>query len=805
MQRRDLLKLAGRCCGVRALGVLACALASGVGCVGSEASLKVQVDKPGFAISPMLWGIFFEDINHSADGGLYAELVRNISFEDGDKLLHWKVGLGDGAAAEPRVVTDKPLNPFNRRNLELKISDAGKGVRLENAGYWGMSIAAGESYTLSLWARAGDGFEGGLSARLESPSGQVLATGAVENPGKNWEARKITLKADASHAEARLVLEAKSKGTLWLDMVSLMPSATWKEHGFRPDLAEMLNGLKPAFVRFPGGCWVEGNDMAKAYRWKDTIGDRSHRRPLFNIWDYYATHGIGYHEYLQLCEDLGAEPLFVINCGMSHTEVVPMDQMANWLQDALDAVEYANGPTNTVWGALRAANGHPAPFALKYMEIGNENGGPAYATRYEAFVRTLRSKYPEITLVANDWGGVPTNAPVQVVDEHYYNNPEFFIGQAGHYDRYDRKGPKIYVGEYAVTSGCGEGNLRAAVGEAAFMTGMERNSDVVIMASYAPLFVNVNHRKWNPDLINFNSSRAYGIPSYFAQKMFAENRADVVLPVEVQSPQIQRGGEEGGGIGVGTWMTRAEYKDIKVESGGRAVYSSDFSAGTAGWRMLSGEWKAQDGAMRQSQLTENVRAVLAEGKWKDYTLSLKARKLGGEEGFLILFNVQDDASKSWWNIGGWGNKQHAIEMGGISGRPVNGSVETGRWYDIRVEVLGRGVKCFLDGKLIHEAVESQPKALYASAGLDKRANEIVLKIVNASYQPLSTRLEMLGLPSVASEARLIELTSAKATDENSLKEPNKVSPVTKNVPVGGPAFDYTFAPNSINILRLKPR
>jgi len=264
--------------------------------------------------------------------------------------------------------------------------------------------------------------------------------------------------------------------------------------------------------------------------WKETIGDIDVRVPLYNIWGYWATHGLGFHEYLQLSEDLGAAPLFCLNVGMSHHETVPLARMGQWVQDALDALEYANGPTNSVWGALRARYDHPQPFNLRYLEIGNENGGFDYAERWPLFYRAIKSRYPEIQLVANVWGSYPQNPPPDLVDEHYYNNPDFFMRQANHYDSYNRQGPKVFVGEYAVTQGCGQGNLRAAVGEAAFMTGLERNSDIVAMACYAPLFVNLNHRKWNPDLINFDSSSVYGLPSYYVQQLFSLNRGDLTVP-----------------------------------------------------------------------------------------------------------------------------------------------------------------------------------------------------------------------------------------------------------------------------------
>ena len=442
--------------------------------------------------------------------------------------------------------------------------------------------------------------------------------------------------------------------------------------------------MKPAFVRFPGGCYVEGDKLANAFRWKDTIGDVAQRPGHWNLWGYRSTDGLGYHEYLQMCEDLGAEPLYVINCGMAHKDHVAMDQMGPWVQDALDAIEYANGPATSTWGSLRAKAGHPAPFNLKYLEIGNENGGPLYQERYRLFYDAIKARYPDIQLVADVR---TTQRPTEILDEHYYNSPEFFIDNAGKYDKYDRKGPKIYVGEYAVTQNCGQGNLRAAIGEAAFMTGMERNCDVVVMASYAPLFVNVGWRQWNPDAINFDGARAYGTPSYHVQKMFSHNRGDVVLPIDLESPAVELGAK-GGAIGVGTWATQAEFKDIKVTRGDKTLFESDFAKGLEGWRTIGGQWKAESGVLRQTGRQTDVRAIAGERSWDNYTYTLKARKLGGAEGFLIMFRVQDPRAKAWWNLGGWGNTKHAIEMGGIIGNEVPGRIETGRWYDIRIELHG---------------------------------------------------------------------------------------------------------------------
>jgi alpha-L-arabinofuranosidase len=335
------------------------------------------------------------------------------------------------------------------------------------------------------------------------------------------------------------------------------------------------------------------------------------------------------------------------------------------------------------------------------------------------------------------------------------------------------------------------------------MTGMERNSDVVLMASYAPLFANVHYKKWNPDLIDFDSSRAYGIPSYYVQQMFSANRGDVVLPVTVTSATLTPVARSGA-IGVGTWRTQAEFKDIKVTRGDETLFTSDFSNGTQGWRRHGGDWAVEAGALQQKLMAENVRAFAGDKNWSDYTYSLKARKLGGAEGFLISFLVKDEEAKAWWNIGGWGNVRHGLEMEGIAGDDVPGSIETGRWYDIRIEVKGANVKCFLDGKLIHDVSYQATQLLYAVASLAKRANEVILKVVNVSVTDLETDLRLEG-GNIRPNATAIVLASDKPEDENTLDQPTRVKPVTSKLSNAGAAFQRTFPANSVTVLRFKLR
>jgi len=792
--------------GLRLAGMSACLLAfAGLSASATGAEIAVNVAQPAHRISPRLWGIFFEEINHAGDGGLYAELVRNRGFEDSPTPEAWTLIQAGGGRGAMALDDASPLNGATPHSLRLDITRAGNGrVGVANCGYWGIPVRKGGRYLLSFYARA-EGFRGPLAASIEN-LGVTYARCEVSGLSRKWKRFDCTLVSNGDDPAAYLVVSATVPGTVWLDVVSLFPEDTWRRrpNGLRADLAGMLFDLRPSFCRFPGGCFVEGDRLANAFRWKKTIGDIATRPGHWNLWGYRSTDGLGFHEYLQMCEDLGAEPLFVINCGMAHADVVPLAEMGEWVQDALDAIEYANGLAESRWGALRAAAGHPEPFGLKMVEIGNENGGPAYEERYALFYDAIKAKYPEIQLVAN----VPVSSrPMDILDEHFYSSPDWFASQAHRYDNYRRDGPKIFVGEYGCTQACGRGNLRAALGEAAFMTGIERNSDVVVMAAYAPLFVNVNNRAWNPDLINFDTTRCYGTPSYYVQQMFSLNRGDVVLPVRVEAsraPVLVRGG-----IGLGTWATQAEFKDVKVTRGGEVLFADDFSSGAGAWRVLRGDWSVADGAYRQSSVEIDCRSTAGDANWADYTYSLKARKLGGAEGFLIMFGVRDDSNWYWLNLGGWGNSRHAIEkcLGGaksIVGPSPAGHIDTGRWYDIRIELEGARIRCYLDGQLLIEALDEGVQALYASASREERTGEVILKVVNYAGEAQETTVRLEGVAAVSPDAKAIVLTSASLEDENSLDEPRKVAPVERPFRCSGATFTYTFPPHSLTILRMKP-
>jgi alpha-L-arabinofuranosidase len=502
-------------------------------------TVTIQANQPAATISSNLFGIFFEEINLAGDGGIYAELIRNRSFEDASTPVYWSLVSSGSATGSWNIDTSQPLTSSNTQSLKLTMTGGTGSMGAVNNGYYGIPLTNGATYNLALYARGAAGFTGPLTVSLESADGStVYAVNTLVGLTTSWQHFTRSLVPTATDPNARLRVSMSQVGSVYVDFVSLFPSVTFnnRTNGLRPDLANMLVNLKPSFMRFPGGSWVDGSSLADAYHWELTVGSPANRTERANVWGYEVSNGLGYHEYLQMCEDVGAVALLCINCGVSGSEAVPTNSLGPWVQEALDAIQYANGSTNTYWGAQRAANGHPAPFNLRYMEIGNENSGTAYNDNYAPFYTAIASNYPNITIIADSQGTIPTSAPVEMLDEHYYNSASWFAQNSTHYDTYSRSGPKIFIGEYAVAYDIGPGfaaTLNNAIGEAAWMTGLERNADIVAMASYAPLFANWSNQDWSPDLIYFNGTQVYGTPSYYVQQMFSLNRGDVVLPTTV--------------------------------------------------------------------------------------------------------------------------------------------------------------------------------------------------------------------------------------------------------------------------------
>jgi alpha-L-arabinofuranosidase len=786
----------------------------------ATANVNIQADQPGATVSSNLFGIFFEEINFAGEGGLYAELVRNRCFDNSTNPDYWTLVTTGTAAGQMSVDTTHLLNTNRPHCLNLTMQSGTGTVGAGNNGFWGMSLQSGTAYNLNFYALASNGFSGAISAQLQNSNGAVIyAQSNFTGVTTNWQHFTASLVSSGTDTNARLVLSISQPGTVWLNVVSLFPPTfDNRTNGLRPDLANLLVNLDPAFMRFPGGGYIVSWSLTNAFQWKNSIGDIALRPGHYNdTWGYWSTDGLGYHEYLQLCEDLGAEPLFVINCGLSGnangsaTNTVPLDEMGPWVQNALDAIQYANGATNTTWGALRAANGHPAPFNLNYMEIGNENSGSYYNDRYALFYNAIKSNYPSIHLIANDQGSIPTSAPVEIQDEHYYESASTLIGYATKYDSYSRSGPKVFVGEYATYSGYGTyGNLSAALGEASFMTGMERNSDIVQLASYAPLFANVNDMQWHPDLINFNNHQVFGTPSYYVQQMFSQNRGDLVLPVSVTTSNTATNIVYYGGIGVGSWNTAVQYTNISVTSNGVTLYQSDFvHQGTNGWNVYNGTWSVANGVYQQTAITTDCYSTSGSTNWANYTITLSARKVSGNEGFLILFDCLDNNDLTWWNVGGWNNTLDGIEQmvaGNITvlAQVSQTAIATNTWYNLKIVLNGPVIQCYLNNTLV-QTYTNTPAAstLLASTTYSRSSGQIIVKAVNPGGNAVATTFNLAGVGSINPAGTLIQLTSSSAANENSLANPTNVSQVTNSISNAGTNFTLTLPANSLSILRLQ--
>lgn len=525
--------------------------------------ITIHNDKPGVEINPAMWGIFFEDINFGADGGLYAELVKNRGFEFPSPLMGWQKICPSNARGSISILNEKPFNPANAHFLRMESTGADE-FGVANEGFHGMGVKCSEAYHLSFQVRKVSG-NPGMRIALYGCNGALLCETHLKDFADKWQERKAVLRPSATDEKAKLYLLMEGEGTLDIDFVSLFPENTWKKRpgGLRADMVQALADLKPGFLRFPGGCIVEGSILDYRYQWKKTLGPVEERQTLINRWnyefrhrpapDYFQSFGLGFYEYFVLCEDIGAAPLPIINCGMAcqfnSGELAPMEELDTYIQDALDLVEFANGPVSSEWGGKRAELGHPEPFNMKVLGIGNEQWGPQYIERYKPFVKALKAKYPEIELIAA-CGPLPNDErfhylwpkfkelKADVVDEHCYDTPAWFYENTHRYDDYDRKGPKVFFGEYAaqsdfMTSVHNVNSLECALSEAAFMIGMERNADVVKMASYAPLFAHKEGWQWTPDMIWVDNLNLVRTVNYYVQQMFCLNRGDETIPLDI--------------------------------------------------------------------------------------------------------------------------------------------------------------------------------------------------------------------------------------------------------------------------------
>lgn len=760
---------------------------------------------PGTPISRDLWGVFFEDINYSADGGLYGELLQNRSFDyDESDQAGWHALTGWRAypqeagtsTAAVSIETAHPLDSRSPRYAVLNGSASPGGAALVNEGFDGISVMPGDSYRFSVFARALRPAPASLRVELIDEDSGVRASAEIEIGVMQWARYERLLTADRAHRACRLRVSVEAPAAVAVDFVSLFPAATYggRRNGLRRDLAETIAALRPRFVRFPGGCVAHGLGLDNLYRWKDTIGDLQARRQNFNIWGYHQSMGLGYFEYFQFCEDVGARPLPVLAAGVccqntpGGPQPIPDGEMDQYIQDVLDLVEFANGPADSQWGARRARAGHPEPFGLEYLAIGNEDQqDDTFRDRFERIYRALRAKHPELTLIGTA-GPSPfghdyesgwkfaRELSIDLVDEHSYRAPKWFFENLDRFDGYDRTGPGVYLGEYG-----SKGNtMLNALAEAAYMMAIERNGDVVRLASYAPLLAKVGRTQWVPDLIYFDNDRVMPTLNYYVQQMHAAATGDQALPVAItDAPRFSRAPQGEAHIEV-----RAD-GDVSVTGlrlNGSEPVSAELTAGSRSTR-----FPVKTGA-------------------DDYTVTLQVLQSRGEEGFAIAFGDLDSPDYYEWHFGTWKNRFLTLYYradGDLDEwvEPIPFAVELGRKYDLEIRVQGRGqrVTCLLDGAVVHDATNpDRPEQRFsATAVRDSDTGTLHVKVVNATAESVRASLAFAErVPGVASAAQTRLAAPAGA---GAPFEPAPAVPLTTELDAAEP---LNLEPYSFTILSL---
>ena len=857
--------------------------------------LTVDVEDEIHDISDMLYGVFLEDINFAADGGLYAEKIINRSFEyfdqAKDKKAHGWTSVGTptwwiGNEADVR------LNENNPNYLCINNSTGYPGG-VANRGFLdGMNCVAGETYNFSMYARRMWGAPGKVYVNLMVGS-EVAASAVIDNVTDKWEKYELSLTSVLTATKGvSLQVKIDDNQGLVFDMISLFPEDTYKgrKNGLRKDLAEMVEAIEPKFLRFPGGCIIEGVDYASAYNWKASIGTGPDGLPLdfngkygdvaarpygLNLWTNleatddplpcFMSYGLGFFEYFQFAEDMGAVGVPVLNCGLycqaRGREPVPMesDIFKQYLQDMLDLVEFCRGDADTTWGKVRASLGHPEPFELKYICIGNENEGEVFFERYEAFLDLFlseKAKNPELyeglELIYSsglsdgthsiNYGKSYENAkqwlqdnPEYTVndfagatDQHYYNQPSWFLENTDYYDEknYPRNVENmtdsnhggaigVFVGEYAAKSN----RLEAALAEAAYMTGLERNGDIVKMAAYAPLFGNLTATHWAPDLIWFNNNLCTGSINYYVQKLFSNNTGTTLLKSELDGALITPDDLKGK-IGVGTWYTTAEYDNIKVtdNKSGKVLDKNDFTVGIFGldWsEPTSGEWKIKKGKLMSteewmSDTNHGAVTFYGDDEWSNYTYSVDCTKTGGSEGFIIPFAVKDVNNYIFWNIGGWGNTKSCLQrfVNGektweIPGTVTDFVVEEGKTYNIKIEVDGIMVRGYIDDVLQFEyQAESTSKAEAYQVVSTDETGDTIIKLVNVTGEKRTFAIDLQNAEGVKSTATVNQVYGDSLNNDNILGA--KEDCIMEEFTVEGVSgkFNYTVPQYSVTAIRI---
>jgi alpha-N-arabinofuranosidase len=783
--------------------------------IAATTTIDIDVNKPGVAIPPGFFGLMTEEINHSYDGGLFAELIQNRTFQDDRKApAHWSA-VGGATLA---MTSDDPVNSALPVSLHVDFTGDGSGVA--NDGFWGIPVHPGTTYTASFYAKGENGFEGPVTASIILNDGNaVVAKAAPQSITSSWKKYSVTLQTGADApvtAKANFVLSASGAGAACFSLVSLFPP-TYQDvpGGLRPDLMQLMADMHPSFIRLPGGNYVEGNTFPTRFNWLKMIGPADTRPGHMGCWSYRSSDGFGMPQYLLWCKQLNAEPVLALFAGytLNHDHVEAGPDLKPYVDEALEEIEYVSGDATTQWGKQRAADGFTEPFALHYVEAGNEDWfdrSGSYDGRFAQFFDAIRAKYPSLKVIAT--APVKSRTP-DLIDDHYYRSAAQMARDWRHYEKSDRSGPKIFVGEWATQEGRPTPNLHAALADAVWLMGLERDSDKVQIECYAPLFVNVNPGawQWHTNLIGYDALHSFGSPSYYAQCMFGQNKADRILPTELTAaPATSTASTKvpHGAIGLGTWHTQADYKDIVITGpDGQELLKPDLSGDASAWKTTGSSWQVHDQMLSPTNDAETW-AITGDPAWTDYTIHLKARKNSGAEGFLILFHALDNQNYHWWNIGGWGNTKTQCEAGEDNARTQYGpssrfTVNTGQWYDLKLEVHGGHVRGYVDDKLVTDASDESAlsQTLFASASYISSTHEVVLKVVNFASDPVEATINLKGAASVQADGKAIVLTG-EPKDMNSVDAPTKVAPKEERMTDAAASFHRTFAPSSLTLLRI---
>lgn len=776
-----------------------------------------------------LYGIFFEDLNHAADGGLYAEMVQNRSFEfcavdnpSYHPLMAWEKIEKKYSRMQWWIQDSHPYSRRNPHYLVCEIFETGMGAGVRNTGFTpGMYLQKGEKYRFSCLAATDGRGELPLRLVLENDEGRNLGQAdIVVSNGTVWNHYEAEITAQETTTAGNLSIYIDAVGRLYLDMVSLFPQKTFMQqrNGLRADIATLLADLKPRFMRFPGGCLVHdgsinAEDRDSLYRWKNTIGVLEERPARRNNWGYNQTLGLGYYEYFCFCEEIGAKPLPVLPAGYDphHQRKVPFDQLDEWIQEALDLISFANDDASAQWGRIRCELGHPEPFGLEYIGIGNEEVGEGFFERYPYFHKAIKEKYPDIQIIASSgpfaagreyekgWNCARRNH-ADLVDEHYYMAPEWFLANHHRYDSFDEKDPRVFLGEYA---SWGNTWYNALI-EASYMTGMERNSEKVGLACYAPLLCNVNYINWKPDMIWFDNHQAYGTANYYVQKLFMNHQGDDRIELEMtgidDSVTIQDDPKGGFGLRIEP-DTVVRYSQIMIEDIQNGTIWKDSEVYFVGDNVE--QYISADPDARV--VTEDILLHTVESD--HYIITVKGEMLYGRRGFMLQYGNRDEKNRYQWEIGGWQNMDSALTQD-IAGRnscltQSSFTVAADREYELKLEIEGRHLRAYIDGELIHEIHHAPVKIepLYTAASIDRQSGDVIVKLVNVQKRPIDTVLHMEGIEQAKGTAYIMSGFALK--DENSFAEPLKVSPREEEIQLTQGCCSCHIDGESVQVLRFQ--